>query len=170
MVLIRSSLCSPQPSIHLRPWLLGWKGDSSKKIFQICPLLHKIPVGTKLFAAVRRGDCRFSQKAENAANAGFAGLVILDDQTDTDTSRISGNHSEDLASFPVIFLLKTEARILEKHLMESSSLSMAIQVQKQRKVVDNMAFLFVCLYCFYLFIALKHKNKVYNIKLEQTSF
>ena len=95
------------------------------------------PPGTKLFAAVRRGDCRFSQKAENAANAGFAGLVILDDQSDTDTPRISGIHSEHLDSFPVIFLLKTEARILEKHLMESSSLSMAIQVLNQRKGLHN---------------------------------
>merc|ERR1719204_624555 len=46
---------------------------------------------------------------------------------DTDTLRISGAHSDSLDSFPVIFLLKTEARILEKHLMESSSLSVAIQ-------------------------------------------
>ena len=86
-------------------------------------------------------------------------------QEDTDTPRISGTHSPNLDSFPVIFLLKvgfwtlshhnhfkdhhhdyqyhahfhssqTEARILEKHLMESSSLSIAIQVELVMVVVS----------------------------------
>jgi len=111
LILLPSNLCSAQPNVRLRPWLLSWRSG----------------VETKLFAAVRRGGCRFAKKALHAANAGFAGLVILDDQEDTDTPRISGTHSPNLDSFPVIFLLKTEARILEKHLMESSSLSIAIQ-------------------------------------------
>ena len=88
-------------------------------------------------------------------------------QEDTDTPRISGTHSPNLDSFPVIFLLKvgfwtpshhnhfkdhhhdyqyhahfhssqTEARILEKHLMESSSLSIAIQVELVMVVVSMM--------------------------------
>jgi len=111
LVLLPSSLCSAQPNVRLRPWFLSWRSG----------------VETKLFAAVRRGGCRFAKKALHAANAGFAGLVILDDQEDTDTPRISGTHATSLDSFPVIFLLKTEARILEKHLMETSSLSVAIQ-------------------------------------------
>jgi len=111
LVLLPSSMCSPQPSIHLRPWLLSWRGGKE----------------SKLFAAVRRGGCRFAKKALHAANAGFAGLVILDDQDDTSTPRISGKHSSALDSFPTIFLLKTEAKILEKHLLEDTSLSVAIQ-------------------------------------------
>jgi len=111
LVLLPSSLCSAQPNVRLRPWLLSWRSG----------------VETNLFAAVRRGGCRFAKKALHAANAGFAGLVILDDQDNTDTPRISGTHSTTLDSFPVIFLLKTEARILEKHLMETSSLSVTIQ-------------------------------------------
>jgi hypothetical protein len=54
---------------------------------------------------------RFAQKALNAANAGFSGLVILDDAKDTDTPLISGSHSKELNEFPVIFLLRVGAPI-----------------------------------------------------------
>merc|ERR1719430_5625 len=109
--MIPSTLCSSQPGLFPGPWLRDWR----------------IGTGTKLFAAVRRGECRFSTKAETAVKIGFSGLVILDDQEDTDTHRISGAHSGKLDGIPVIFLLQTEAKILERHLMESSSLSVAIQ-------------------------------------------
>lgn len=82
-----------------------------------------------ILAAVHRGGCKFAQKALNAARAGFSGLVIMDDAEDTDTPLISGSHSKDLNKFPVIFLLRTEARILERHLKEANMHNLAVAIQ-----------------------------------------
>lgn len=79
------------------------------------------------FAVITRGGCRFAKKAENAARAGFDGVIILDDQEDTETKHISGDHTEVLNQVPVLFLLKKEAQILEEHLRENPSLMGTIQ-------------------------------------------
>ena len=54
------------------------------KYFQQPPPLPSLaqPNRTRL-ALVFRGGCKFATKAENAARAGWGGLVILDNQNNT---------------------------------------------------------------------------------------
>lgn len=106
LYLLDSLMCSPSPIL----------------LYSLEPVDH---IGS--FAVISRGGCRFAEKAENAAKAGFTGVIILDDQEDTDTKHISGKHTELLEKVPVIFLLRKEARILMDHLRDKSTLVATIQ-------------------------------------------
>lgn len=80
-----------------------------------------------MFAVVRRGVCKFSTKVETAVKAGFEGVVILDDQNNTDVKRISGVKTSLTENVPVVFLLRKEAAILKRLLAESQNITATIQ-------------------------------------------
>lgn len=83
-----------------------------------------------MFAVVRRGVCKFSTKVETAVKAGFEGVVILDDQNNTDVKRISGVKTSLTENVPVVFLLRKEAAILKRLLAESQNITATIQESK----------------------------------------
>jgi len=89
----------------------------------------------KQFAVVRRGVCKFAVKVETAVKAGFDGVVILDDQNNTEVKRISGKRSSLTENIPVVFLLRKEATILAKLLAETPNRTATIQ--------DSVAFSWV---------------------------
>jgi len=92
-------------------------------------LTHTIINGNQ-FAVIRRGVCKFATKVETAVKAGFDGVVILDDQNDTDVQRISGLKTSLTENVPVVFLLRKEANILKRLLAESSNMTATIQESK----------------------------------------
>jgi len=83
-----------------------------------------------MFAVIRRGVCKFSTKVETAVKAGFEGVVILDDQNNTDVKRISGVKTSLTENVPVVFLLRKEAAILKRLLAESQNITATIQESK----------------------------------------
>lgn len=84
----------------------------------------------KQFAVIRRGVCKFSTKVETAVKAGFDGVVILDDQNNTEVERISGIKTPLTERVPVVFLLQQEAAILARLLAESSNITGKIHESK----------------------------------------
>ena len=89
-------------------------------------LAHNSAHGNQ-FAVIRRGVCKFAEKVETAVKAGFEGVVILDDQNNTDVKRISGLKTSLTENVPVVFLLRKEAAILKRLLAESPNITATIQ-------------------------------------------
>lgn len=89
-------------------------------------LAHNSAGGNQI-AVIRRGVCKFAEKVETAVKAGFEGVVILDDQNNTDVKRISGQKTSLTENVPVVFLLRKEADILKRLLAESPNITATIQ-------------------------------------------
>ena len=103
-------------------------------------LAHNSRVGGAQFAVVRRGVCKFAVKVETAVKAGFDGVVILDDQNNTEVKRISGARTSLTENVPVVFLLRKEATILAKLLAESPNRTATIQGKGDNTIIAAIAF------------------------------
>ena len=78
-----------------------------------------------LVAIVERGGCKFVTKARKAQEAGFAGIVILDNQSHTGFHRITGDGAS--VRIPAVFLLKPEADRVREMLRAEGVLRVFIQ-------------------------------------------
>jgi len=101
---------------------------------ELVGLRMKLSNDLKLIGIVKRGMCTFSTKAENALADGFDGIIILDNLENTSVKFILGNNKEKLKNFPVVFMRKTEADILEKLVLKNGAADTIITIQDSTSV------------------------------------